>query len=155
MPYIVPSAADLKARFPEFATVDAQIVESFISAAANEIEPSQWIEKYYPIAIIYLAAHYMWLYQQQLLITQQQAIGLGGGTGGGGAGSEVQTYLSSMSWEDFQISFGSTKTAGSSGMSRNWDYITGGANPLYGQTMYGQLYLELRKRNLPTVVLIE
>lgn len=148
MPYSVPTAAELKARFPEFATVADPIVTTFISAAANEIEPSQWIEKYYATAIIYLAAHYMWLYQQQLLVQAQST----GGVGGGGAGSEMQTYLSEMRWEDFQVSFGSSSTNKSG--SSSWLQASGGASPLYGKTMYGQLYIELRKRNLPTVVLI-
>ena len=39
MPYSVPTAAELKARFPEFADVADPIVTTFISAAANEIAP--------------------------------------------------------------------------------------------------------------------
>lgn len=149
MPYDVPTAAEFKARFPEFISVVDQIVMTFISAAANEIEPSQWIEKYYKTAIIYLAAHFMWLYQQQLLVQSQGT----GGSGGGGAGSDIQTFLSDMRWEDFEVSFGSTST-GKSGSS-SWLQASGGASPLYGKTMYGQLYIELRRRNLPTVLLIQ
>lgn len=149
MPYVVPTAADLKTRFPEFTNVDNQIVGTFISAAANEVDPVQWQEKYYAIAIIYLAAHFMWLYQQQLLVQSQ---GTGGSGGGGGAGSDIQTFLSDMRWEDFEISFGSTST-GKSGSS-SWLQSSWSASPLYGKTMYGQLFIELRRRNLPTVVLI-
>jgi Protein of unknown function (DUF4054) len=150
MPHVIPTAADVKARFPEFATVVDPIVTTFISAAANEVDPSRWSEKYYKVAIMYLAAHYMWLYQQQLLIQANASGGIGGG---GGAGSEVQTFLNSMSWEDFQIGFGSTRT-NSGGTNMSWAQSSGGAIPLYGKTMYGQLYIELRQRNLPSVVLI-
>ena len=55
---------------------------------------------------MYLAAHYMWLYQQQLLINAQAVSG--GGSGGGGGGEGVQTYLSMMRWEDFEVDFRSS-----------------------------------------------
>ena len=153
MPYVVPTAAELKARFPEFADVADPQVTIFISAAVNEVEPAQYIEKYYTPAIIYLAAHYMWLYQQQLLINANAVSG--GGSGGGGEEGAVQTYLSTMRWEDFQVDFRSSKANTTGGGSTStWSATMGNVSPLYGRSVYGQLYVELRKRNLPSVVLI-
>ena len=56
MPYTVPSALDLKARYPEFAPVDNALIGSVINEAAAQVS-TRWLERDYVPAIINLAAH--------------------------------------------------------------------------------------------------
>ena len=56
MPYTVPSALDLKARYPEFAPVDNALIGAVIEEAAAQVS-TRWLERDYVPAIINLAAH--------------------------------------------------------------------------------------------------
>lgn len=56
MPFAVPTAADLKARYPGFAAVPDATVSYWI-ADAQRVVTDAWIEADYPIAIMLHAAH--------------------------------------------------------------------------------------------------
>lgn len=56
MAYTVPTAADLKARYPGFAAVADATVTYWITDALRTVTTA-WIEADYPIAIMLLAAH--------------------------------------------------------------------------------------------------
>ena len=56
MPYTVPSALDLKARYPEFAPVDNALIGAVINEAAAQVS-TRWLERDFVPAIINLAAH--------------------------------------------------------------------------------------------------
>ena len=58
MPYSVPTATDLKARFPIFATVADATVTACIADASRFVDTS-WLEADYQPAIMFLAAHYL------------------------------------------------------------------------------------------------
>lgn len=60
MPYVNPTATDLKARFPAFAAVDDAIVTSALGEASGRVDQS-WIESDYQIAQMLYAAHVMTL----------------------------------------------------------------------------------------------
>ena len=55
---IVPSAVNLKMRFPEFAAVPDATVEFAIEEAARWVDDS-WLPNDQILAILYLACHYM------------------------------------------------------------------------------------------------
>jgi hypothetical protein len=145
MAYIVPTADDLKSRFPEFADVADATIDPFIQAALLWVDES-WFERDYPYAIIYLAAHYLTMYQRAL------AAGATGGGGGGGTGeTAVQTYVSDIKFEDFQVKFGTsgrvtTTTGGAAGIS------AGAA--LMASTPYGMLFTQLLKRNVVPAAIV-
>jgi len=56
MPYIVPTATELKARYPEFESLDDGIVDDLISEASRFVDTG-WSEPDYQPAIMALAAH--------------------------------------------------------------------------------------------------
>lgn len=56
MPYATPTASELKARYPEFASVSDTLVNFAISDAGRFVDTG-WIEADYQRAIIALAAH--------------------------------------------------------------------------------------------------
>lgn len=56
MPYDIPTASDLKARYPEFDSVSDSIVTELISEASRFVD-SSWFEADYQPAIMALAAH--------------------------------------------------------------------------------------------------
>lgn len=58
MPYTLPTAANLKARFPEFASVSDAIVTEAIQEASGMVDQS-WMEDDYQIAIMLAACHIM------------------------------------------------------------------------------------------------
>lgn len=56
MPYVIPSASDLKARFPAFNTVADAAIETAISDASRQVDQT-WCEGDYTTAIMLLAGH--------------------------------------------------------------------------------------------------
>lgn len=58
MPYTAPTVTDFQTRFPEFESVDDEVIESAITEA-NRFVDEEWVEADYQIAILLLAAHYV------------------------------------------------------------------------------------------------
>ena len=58
MPYVIPTAAQLKARFPVFDALDDSYADLIIAEASRSVDTS-WLEGDYQNAIIHLAAHMM------------------------------------------------------------------------------------------------
>jgi hypothetical protein len=144
MAYTLPTAADLKNRFPEFSDIADLTIAPFLEAAQLWVDET-WFERDYPYAIIYLAAHYLSLYQKAL------AAGATSGSTGGTGGSEVQTYLSTIAFEDFKVSFGNagrtTSTSSSSGSVSS-------SAALMASTPYGALYTQIRQRNIVPMAIL-
>ena len=140
MAYTLPVAGDLKSRFPEFADVANATVAPFINAASLWVDDS-WSERDYPNAIIYLAAHYLQMYQKALLSTSS-----GGGGGGGSGSEEITTFVSEIKFEDFDIKFGSGGKSSSSTTGGGGAVSSSAA--LLAMTPYGMLYEQLRDRNV-------
>ena len=119
MAYVVPTAADLIARYPAFAAVPEITINVHISDAAASGVDTSWAEGDYAPAIAALAAHTMSL------------VGLG-------AQSEAEGYartgLTRIRSGNFDASFSEARVAAASG---------GGFNA----TMYGRQYYVLLRRN--------
>lgn len=58
MAYVKPTPADLKAMFPEFATVSDDIVQIYLDLA-NRFVDETWLEGDFANAIMFLAAHFL------------------------------------------------------------------------------------------------
>jgi hypothetical protein len=56
MAYTVPTAANLKARYPEFNSVADALVTAVINEASAQVS-TRWLERDYAPAIIHLTAH--------------------------------------------------------------------------------------------------
>jgi len=143
MAYTEPTPADLKERFPEFADSADETIQPSIAAAAIWLDTIQWTETDYFYGIMYLAAHYLSLYQKAL------AASGGSGGGGGSVGSDtVSTYLSDIKFEDFQVQFRSGSSSAQKSSSSS-DAAGSSASSVLGLTLYGLLFAQLRDRNIP------
>lgn len=116
-PYTVPTAADLKLRFPAFAAVSNSVIEYWI-ADAQAVVTTDWISADYRPAIMALAAHNM----------ARQGLGVGG------IGSGDMAGVTSFRSASFSVQFdaGAVKAAASGG---------------YGSTIYGQDFAVYLRRN--------
>lgn len=72
MPYIVPTVAELKDRFPEFAAVADGVVQFALDEALTRVDTS-WIESNYQIAILLYAAHVLALGGHDAVETEEDA----------------------------------------------------------------------------------
>lgn len=131
MAYTMPTAADLKTRFPEFSTVDDAVVTARIEEAARMVDET-WTEGDYTLAIELYACHIMAL-------------------GGLGTGRDSLNYSGQMS--NFQ-----TIRSGQLTLTRGSK--TGGAGDTgdwYALTSYGTRFWRLLKQNKggPSVAVTE
>lgn len=95
MPYTTPTASELKARYPEFASVSDTLVNFAISDAGRFVDTG-WFEADYQRAIMALAAH---------ILVQDGA--LGGST-------VVSGNITSEKLGDASVSYGAAVGAGNS-----------------------------------------
>jgi hypothetical protein len=127
MAYTDPTAATIKARFPEFASVDDAVIDEAIGEAGLWVDTS-WPEAVYTIAKNYVVAH---------LLTVQ------------GQGTSAQAQVASVG--DFtRIKSGDLEVSRSGAASA----ATGGAAAVFGGTTYGVQYLQLLARYKPAPMLI-
>jgi len=124
MPYIVPSAADLAARFPAFAAVPAAAVAGAIAEAQTRVD-THWLPGDYAIGIMLLAAHSMTL-------------------DGLGAGAEAASAAAGT------LGFASMRSGGLS-LDRATSRRQAAEPSIFAETSYGRRFLALLKVNQPAV----
>lgn len=124
MAYVVPTAAELKTRYPEFADVDNAIVTAAITDAAGDVDDS-WREADYARAIMALAAHMMVMEGRLNSGVSLSPFALTG-------------FVKSESLGDASVTYGGVGEAGSSGSNKDGSYAL---------TTYGQRYMELMRKN--------
>jgi hypothetical protein len=126
MPYVAPTPAQFKARFPEFEAVADAIVAFAMEEAGLSVDDS-WIERDYAIALNYLTAH--------ILISS-------GRLSGDAAGAATLGPVISESLGDASVSYADkSKVVGAEGLAAE-----------LASTTYGQRFLSLRRRNFPTAI---
>lgn len=133
MPYVVPTPAEFKTRFPIFTDSDDALIQMLLNEAATNVSTS-WIESDYQPAILYLTAH--------LLATDNSEEGADVGSGVGGDG---QGQIASEHWGPISISY------------RAPQYPRLGESffdQYYGTTSYGRRYLFLIRRNFPAIAVV-
>ncbi len=124
MPYIVPSAADLAARFPAFAAVPAAAVAGAIVEAQTRVD-THWLPGDFAIGIMLLAAHSMTL----------DGLGTGAESASAAAGT---------------IGFTSMRSGGLS-LDRATSRRQAAEPSILAETSYGRRFLALLKVNQPAV----
>lgn len=129
MAYEVPTAADLKARFPAFNSVSNNTVEAALSEAARMVDES-WTEGDFKPARMYYAAHLMVL------------DGLGDSKEAKISGL-VLSGLTSIKIANLGVGFAKPKEGSSKALST---LMT---------TSYGQRFVDLLRLNKPAVVVID
>jgi len=125
MPYSTPTASQLKARYPEFATVDDTVVDGAITDALGSVSES-WREEDYQPAVMLLACHFM---------TME------------GRGSAPAAQIASVSAGVSRIKSGDLDVTLSDKSAANANN-----DPLL-TTIYGTRFADMRRRNFPPLLI--
>lgn len=120
-----PTTTTFKARFPEFVAVSDVFLQVIIDEAVGEVGPS-WSEPDRSTAQMYLAAHML----------ASEGYGAGKATGSATLGAVKRRRVGDVE----------TEYAGSGS--------SGGVGSGYLTTTYGRRYLELKRRNFPTIAVV-
>lgn len=142
MAYIFPTVDDFRAKFPEFADLDDETIQTLLDEAGRNVDET-WTEGDYTNAILYLAAHY---HQLSLMAANESG---GTGTGEDASGVPAGSMITSEHIGPIAVSYGKSTSATSAGSSGSGAY----PSP-FGTTIYGQRYLDLLKKNIPAVLVI-
>lgn len=127
--YTEPTATDLKARFPEFASVADPTLDLILAEAIGQVGET-WIERDRRPAQLYLAAH--------MLAMEGEPARSSGATGGGVTGP-----MKSRTVGDVRTEFAGFSGAG--GATTDAGYET---------TAYGKQFLRLLRLNFPPIAVI-
>ena len=127
MPYTVPAASDLVARFPAFAGVQNAAVTNAIAEAQTRVDET-WLPDDFSIAIMLLAAHTMTL----------DGLGTGAEAAAAAAGA---------------LGFASMRS-GSLSLDRRQGTGGAGLPSMLAETSYGRRFLALLKLNQPAVAAV-
>jgi len=131
-----PQLSMFRQWFPEFSTVDDISISQSLMVAGLWIDPSKWSKKDYPMAILYWAAHWTQLLQTQLA-TMEIA-----GTG------STDIFLRQVRMGERSFSF--QQRSG----QKQVEAMAAPGESLLSQTIYGQLFIQLRARNIPAVMVV-
>lgn len=127
MPYVVPTASDLVARFPAFAAVPEATITGAIAEAQNRVDQT-WLPQDFGIALMLLAAHTMTL----------DGLGTGAESAAAAAGA---------------LGFQSMRS-GSLSLDRRSSPTSRPDTSLLNETTYGRRFLALLRVNQPPVVAV-
>lgn len=103
MPYVIPTAAEFKARYPAFTDVDDALIDAVIAEAARNVDES-WCEADYQPAIMALTAH---------MLIEEGALG---------RNVEAAGPITSSKLGDAQDSYGGLSTSQASGEYSSTSY---------------------------------
>ncbi|GFO81228.1 MAG: hypothetical protein A49_08550 [Methyloceanibacter sp.] len=137
MAYEAPTAADLKARFPEFTPVADALVDAVLEEAAAAVGDS-WLESDRRPATQYLAAHMLAMEGEP---QRSNAISAGQTPVNAQAGA-----LTGMKVGDVSMTYSGRSSGAESVGSR-----MGPAAAEYLKTPYGQRFYELMRKSFPAV----
>ena len=125
-----------KSRFPEFATVADADIAMALDMAVVWIDQNKWSFKDYPAAVLFWAAHYLSLQQQELTSVEF------GGTGAS------DLYMRSISIGERHVTFAQRKYITAA------EKMLGVGEQMYLLTIYGQYFLQLRSRNIIPIAVV-
>lgn len=127
MDYTAPTAADLKARFPEFVAVSDTLVGLILAEAVPQVGET-WVERDRNPATLYLAAH--------MLAMEGEP-----GRSQSGQGSAATGPVRRRKVGDVETEFAGYGAS---------EYGRSG----YGASEYGRRFAELMRRNFPAAVVV-
>jgi hypothetical protein len=126
-----------RSQFSEFDTVADADIASALDTATLWVDPLIWSATDYPQALLFWAAHFLSLKQMQLASVEF------GGTGA----SDI--YIRSISFGERHVVFNERKDTASES-----DKMLGPGEQMLLDTIYGQLFLQLRSRNVFPIAVI-
>jgi hypothetical protein len=125
-----------RSRFPEFASVlDADIAMA-LDTGAVWLDQAKWTVRDYPLALLYFAAHYLSLQQQELASVQFGGVG------------ESDLYLRSISIGERHVTFAQRKYITAA------EKMLGPGEQMFLLTIYGQYFIQLRSRNIFPIAVV-
>ena len=127
-----------RAKFSELSSASDPDVGEALDTAAIWVDPLIWSIRDFPLAVLFWAAHFLTLKMWQLASAQ-----LGAGTG------STDLFLRSISFGERRILFGERKLGQAAAAN-----MLGPGEELLSQTIYGQLYLSLRSRNVIPIAIV-
>ena len=147
-----PTIAEFRAAFPEFqSATDAQIQMALDTAMT-------WVDVWWfwpdaKLAVMYAAAHYLWLHDKASggLIT-------GGGGAGGGTPPVIDSeagliWVKTVRFRDRMVTYDRVSgAADASGSDKQT--VTASSEEFWNSSPYGSLYLSFLRRNVPHVAVI-
>lgn len=140
----VPTAANLKARYPEFTPVADERITLFIQEAARSVDDS-WIETDQSPAIISLACHQMSLEGEPASSSGGSASG--GSASGGSAGSSADNAKEGRFLKSRKVGDVSNEWAESEASKAAGTLSATASQAEYRSTSYGANFLRLMKLN--------
>ena len=146
-----PTIAEFRAAFPEFASVTDDQITMAIDTAMTWID-TWWFWPDAKLAVMYAAAHYLWLHDK----ASGGMISGGGGTGGTPPVIDSEAgliWVKSVRFRDRMVTYDrvSGADAGAAGTSEK---VSSSAMDFWNSSPYGQLYLSFLRRNVPHVAVI-
>jgi hypothetical protein len=130
MPYVQPTPADFKARYPEFQPVSDALIQLVLNEAIDQVGDT-WLERDRARAQMLLAAHNLTLEGEP-------------GRSETGQGAAGTGFIKRDKVGDVETEFATPAAASGSGSSY------GG----FGGTIYGQQYWLLLKKNFPSPLVV-
>jgi hypothetical protein len=131
-----PNVFAFRSRFSEFNDVADPEIDLGLQIAQLWVDPLIWDPNDYPMALLFWAAHFVSLKRLQLASVE---------FGGSGA---VDLFVRSIGIGERRVMFGER------GAYAKGEASMGPGEALLEQTIYGMLYLTLRARNVPSVLVI-
>jgi hypothetical protein len=128
--------ANFRERFPEYNQISDRDIVLALQVADLFVDPNKWNPADVQDARRFFAAHFLSLKQQQLASVQI-----------GGAGS-MDLFIRSVGFGERRVMFGE-RTAMVKG-----EVKLGAGEAMLNYTVYGMMYLRLRARNIPSVVVV-
>lgn len=148
-----PTIDEFRKAFPEFAGASDDQIQMAIDTGMTWVD-DWWFWPDMKMAVMYAAAHYLYLHDKASggLIT-------GGGGTGGGTPPVVDNeagliWVKSVRFRDRQVTYErvSGSASGSSSGSGGGDSVS--SKDFWNASPYGQLYLSYQRRNVPHVAVI-
>lgn len=130
VPYVQPTPATFKARFPEFTAVSDATIQFALDDAFDQVGDS-WLERDRARAQMLLAAHILTM------------AGEPGRTNTGNNGASTG-FVKRRKVGDVETEFGSSGSSSSGGSGASW----------YALTSYGLQFLDLLRKNFPAVAVV-
>jgi len=153
-PSLPPTVAEFRNAFPEFSGATDGQVQTALDTGMLWID-TFWFKPDDKMAVMYAAAHYLYLHDR----ASGGMITGGGGTGGGTPpviDSEAGLiWVKSVRFRDRQVTYErvSGAAAGDSG-GGSGETVTSSAKDFWESSPYGQLYLSFQRRNVPHIAVI-
>jgi hypothetical protein len=150
-----PTVEEFRKAFPEFAGATDDQIQMAIDTGMTWVD-DWWFWPDMKLAVMYAAAHYLYLHDKASggLITG------GGGTGGGGAPPVIDDeagliWVKSVRFRDRQVTYErvSGASAGGSDSGSGTKTVASSAD-FWNSSPYGKLYLSYLRRNVPHVAVI-